>query len=210
MKAKQTPVASAVEVEIRSLKDAGYAGAKFRDGAKNVAGYILSVYPTFHESQPDEAVDQLVEGFKLQFHEASKEYRGDRYFKISDGVAIAVADETAGSVKVNVYVAMSHTQQAFGKLKDTDPGLHSVIKPVRDAFNKYKSDTLKAIVSQCKKLSKPEGNNRGATKAFLQAITDELEKFDARVRNAKDRGDPTADPVKYRMARDAFMKAYNV
>lgn len=211
MKAKQTVVGNVPEMEIKSLKDAGYQTAKSHDGEESAAMYVFSLYPSFHETQPDEAVDQLVEGFKLRFYERHKEHSGDKYYKMDKDVPIPVAEGTPGSVKVNVYVGMAYTQQAYGKLKETDKGLHTVLKPLRDAFNKYKGAKLKAIISKCREFSRPEGKSkRGATKAFLAALGEMFAAYDKRVRNSKERGDITADPVKFRMAKDAFMKAYNV
>lgn len=210
---KQTNLATntpEVEPEIRSLKDAGYQSAKSREGSVSSAEYVFKMYPSFHETQPDEAVDQLVEGFKLRFYEFSKEYRGDKFYKMDGETPIPVPEGTAGATMVNVNVAMAYTQQAYGKLKDTNPGLHKALKGIRDGFNKYKSENLKTIIRQCRILAKPEGAARGATKGFLEALNAMFESYDKRVKSAKDRGDATADPVKFRVARDAFLKAYNV
>lgn len=210
---KQTNLATntpEVEPEIRSLKDAGYQSAKSRDGSESSAEYVFKMYPSFHETQPDEAVDQLVEGMKIRFHEAHKTHRGDKFYKMDGETPIPVPEGTAGATMVNVNVAMAYTQQAFTRLKDTDKGLHSAMKPIRDAFNKYKSDVLKTIIKGCRDLAKPEGKTRGATKDFLVALIEMFDSYDKRARSAKDRGDATADPIKFRVARDAFLKAYNV
>jgi ribosome-associated translation inhibitor RaiA len=50
---------------------------------------------------------------------------------------------------------------------------------------------------------------RAANKDFTEAMNKAFDDFDKRVRTAKDRGDVGADPVKFRVARDAFWRTYN-
>ena len=45
--------------------------------------------------------------------------------------------------------------------------------------------------------------------SFVDAVVDQFKAWDKSVQVKEHRGDKTADPVKYRMARDAFLKAYN-
>lgn len=190
---------------VKSLKDAGYAIASNRDSAMSIASYVNEQCPDFLDNAPDEIVEQLVSGFMVRFHEN----RGDKHYIRADGNLVPCDASTAGATVINVHVAFGYTQQQFGKLKGEDPSFHGVIGAVRDAFNKYKKDCLDSLKNAIRRIvNNGATRQRGANDNYIDALHKMLVTFDTRSLNAKKRGDDTADQVKFRIARDAFWKAY--
>jgi hypothetical protein len=195
------------QVEIRTLKDAGYRVAKTRDGKTEAARFVLDKCPDFLDNPADSVVQDLEAGFMLRHHEN----KGDKYYLrgTDTGVMVECTPADRGATIINVHVAMSYTGQQFGRLKTDDPALHGVIGPVREAWSKYKSECMADLKGAIRKiLNGGKSRERGANKDFANALEDMFDAYDTRAVNSKARGDTTADPVKFRLARDAFMKAY--
>lgn len=203
MSAKQKPD----QAEILSVKDAGYRVAKNRDGKAAAARFILEQCPDFLDNPAESVSKDLDEGFMLRFHEN----RGDKFYTRGKdtGVMVECKPDTAGATVMNVHVAMAYTGQQFGRLKADDPALHGIIGPVREAWSKYRSECLGDLKGAIRKiLNNGATRERGANKDFRKALDDMFEQYDTRAKNAQARGDATADPVKFRLARDAFIKIY--
>ncbi len=201
MKAKQTAVQAAISP--RSLKDAGYQTAQLGEGRKAVAQFVLEQCPGFLDDVPAEVKSELVAGFQLRAHElwGSKTYR--------NGDTGALIEDPAGGISIDVNVAMAYSGQAFGKMKDENPALHGLLKQWRERFSKYSSNCMADLKTACKRiLNESNPRDRSANKAFTEAITTAFDGLDKRSKVAQGRGDTSADPVKFRMAVDAFWKVY--
>ena len=194
-----------------SLQDAGYQFAKTGETSRELAKFVLSVCPGFLDDVPAEIKTELYAGFQLMKHELE----GDKFYRIGDtGTYVPLTAEQAAkagdTLRMNINVAMSYSTQEFGKLKESDPGRHAIIGPLRKAFSTYASNNMSALRTTIRALTS-DGNprKRSANKGFREAMTAVFEAYDKRARTAKDRGDTDADPVRYRVARDAFWKAYD-
>lgn len=195
------------ETEVRSFKDAGYRSAKSGDENKIIARFVLDHCPTFPKDLSKDIKTELFAGFQLRAHENW----GSKFYKLADGVFIPLEGEPSkddkGILDFNVNFAMSFSQQEFGKLRSNDPAKHAIIKEWRDRFSNYASNcmaTLALSVKQLTAIKKTRAENAG----FVEAMTAVFDSYEKRVKTAETRGDSEADPLKYRMARDAFWKAY--
>ena len=206
MKAKPTPLSLSQSIAPRSLKDAGYQTAQLGEGRKAIAQFVLDKAPTFLDDCPAEVKAELFAGFQLRAHELW----GAQAFRLGEGGTLIPVAASEGNLSIDVNVAMAYTGQAFGKLKEENPALHSVIKQWREKFSKYASNCMADLRSACKRLmNESSPRERSANKAFTEAVTDAFASLDKRVKVAQGRGDASADPVKYRMAVDAFWKVFN-
>ena len=196
--------------EPTSLEDAAYKFSVSKETMLTLAQYILTQCPDILDDIPKEIRAKLYAGFQIRKHELT----GDKFYRIGDGGVYIPLDKPGkddkGIVSFSINTAMSYTQQEFGKLKSTEPGKHAILGELRKAFSTYASNninTLKSLIRDISKGGKPR--ERSANKDFRDAMTAVFEAYDKRVRTAKDRGDTDADPVRYRVARDAFWKAYD-
>ena len=205
MKAQKTPVASATPsvtqvtfVTIDNLKNAGYQSAIADEHLSLVAKYVLEVCPSILDEVPAEVKSQLSEGWALRWQELNPAKRYNSEW---------IPDPKGGNELTLAY-AMSFSQQQFGQLRQSDPVKHGVINNIRTPFNKYASNKMKALLKAIRNLN-PETRERGATDDFATYINKVMDTIKTRCKNAKARGDSTADEVKTRMAIDAFKKAIN-
>lgn len=198
MKAKQSMVSA---IAPRSMKDAGYQTAQLGEGRAAIAAYVLEQCPDFLDNCPKEVKEELFAGFQLRANElwGAKTYR--------TGDTGALLEDPNGNISIDVNVAMAYSGQAFGKMKDENPALHGLLKGMREKFSKYASACMadiKGAVSRLVNANKPR--ERTANKAFDEAVKASFDALEKRVKVAEGRGDTTADPLKFRLAKEAFWK----
>jgi hypothetical protein len=181
----------------KSLKDAAYQAARSIEGIEASARYVLKQCPTFSTEQSEEVMEQLNEGWLLRHSELNPP---KTFFLTSDGKnwvlpSDGVVPEKAAKKEVGVHFAMSFTPQAFGTLKTADYALYQILLPIRTAWSKYKSNRKGDLLRQIKKIERDESGEviRHPTKAFEDYLADTLSTMITRCKNAKSRGDDTAN-----------------
>jgi hypothetical protein len=191
-----------------SLQDAAYRFALTGETTRSLAQYVMTTCPTFLDDVPKDVKAQLFAGFQTRKHEITPVV----HYKLADGgrVFVEVPAGTEGATVISINVAMSYTGQEFGAMRERDPAMHAVIKPMRDKFSTYASSNMKTLTGAIRALvNEGRTRERAANKAFREAVNQALDALDKRVRTAKDRGDTEADPVRFRLARDAFWRTYD-
>jgi hypothetical protein len=222
--AKKTQIAMAINAAdvtpITSLTDLGYRQGMTRDALRNQAQYAIDHIVGFPEEIDDTSKGLLEKGYMMRFNDNHP----PKVYGIVDGnyLDFATLDKEAQSkikekVEIGVDVVFSYTQQEYGKLKSTDPAKYAAFKPWRVEFTDYKSGCLSDLKAMARKLlKKADGSTRTANLNFIEYIerkegTDTkgiLEDMLTRCRNAKKRGDATADPEKLGRAIVAFKSIY--
>ena len=181
---------------IASFKDAGYQAAKHGEGMAQVARFVIGECPSFLDGVPDEVKAQLREGQALRWQELNPAVRYTADWIPSEN----------GGTEVSLAYCMSYSQQAFGQLKNEHPVQHSIIKGVRDKFNKYSSNVMGDLTRAVRRLmSEGQEKTKSATKNYTEFLSDMFDSCKSRCKTAKARGDASApDEVKLRQAIDAF------
>lgn len=221
---KKTPIAMAINsvdvTPITSLTDLGYRQGATHDALKNQARYAIDNIVGFPEEIDDTSKGLLEKGYMLRYN--------DNYpvktYGIVDGnyLDFATLEKDAQAkikekVEIGVDVVFSYTQQEYGKLKSTDPAKYAAFRPWREAFIDYRSGCLNDLKAAARKLlKKKDGAERAPNLDFMAWIerkdgTDTvgiLSDMLTRCRNAKKRGDATADPEKLGKAIVAFKSIY--
>jgi hypothetical protein len=178
----------------KSFKDAAYTAARSIEGVANAAKFVRTLCPDFVTTQPPEVMEELTAGWMLRYSEL---HPVETYFYTDDrrNLVKGEAPKGAASIEVGIFYAMSFTPQAYGQLKNTDPCLHSVLAVHRTDFSKYRSNRKADLVSQIRKQEKAESGEvaRAPTKSFDMVVVDTLDNLVTRCRNAKARGDDTAN-----------------
>ena len=230
MKAKQTEVAKAAsvtdEVKITSLKDAGYRIARTGETMKIVAQYVLDKCPKLADepkiNSHQELRDDLAEGYKLRAHELW----GCDYYIISKdtGAWLHIAnDKDAGwqekiaehkgrEIKqINIHYVTALSSNEYGAMGKNDTAQRVHVENMRNKWRKYEQDRSDSLIKIVKELLKPEDDSApGRTIVpFNDAVKKLFASLDKSAKVKLGRGDKTADPVRFRMAVDAFWKVYN-
>jgi len=206
--------AQAVEVkdQITSLKDGAYKQAVANDRMRSVARYVMEQSKGFPETVADEVKEQLYDGYRLRFNEVNKPSTyavvNDHYLLI-DGSNPALENEKE-KVVIGVDYCFAYSQQQYGKLKNENPYLHAIVKEWRDKVNTYCSNRLGDLKRQARTiLNENVKKERGATADFAKRLDEVFKDLAVKCKNAKARGDETADEGKYATARQAFMTAWS-
>lgn len=205
---------------ITSLTDLGYRQGATRDALQNQARYAIDNIVGFPEEIDDASKAKLEKGYMMRYNDnwPAKTYG------IVDGnyLDFATLEKDAQAkikekVEIGVDVVFSYTQQEYGKLKSTDPAKYAAFKPWREAFIDYKSGCLSDLKAAARKLLKKKDGGERAPNLDFAAWIERKEGTDTvgvlsdmitRCRNAKKRGDATADPDKLGKAIVAFKSIY--
>ncbi len=197
---------------IKSLKQCGYDSARNLDNAESMARYAIDNIAGFPAECSETAKAELDSGFLLRFHENNPPVE----YGIVDGNYIPLAnlkEKPAETVTIGIDYAMSFSTHAFGRMAEThNPQLKAIVKDWRDRGSTYCSACYKGLVNTAKRLLGNGKRKRGQTADFNAWIIEEkgmIDTAETRCRNAAKRGDPTADLVRFRLARDAFLKVWS-
>jgi hypothetical protein len=156
----------------------------------------------------------LYEGYRLRYNEVNPPKRyavvNDHYLLI-DGSNPELEKEKE-IVNIGVDYCMALSQQEYGKLKSSDPYRHEVIKPIRDAISDYCGNRLRDLKGQARAiLNEGKTRERGHTIDFAERIVNTFKGDKGLVtlcKNAKARGDNSADELKLKRSIDAFMAVW--
>ena len=192
-----------------SLRDMGYQQAKTGDNLTTQAQFAIDTITGFPADIPAEAKSELYAGYQLRYNEnhPAETYAviNGHYVKATDE---QVKNKKVEKVEIGVAYAFSYSSQEFGKLANTNPALHAIVKKWRSDVSDYCSNRLGDLKSKATKLLNKGKTSTRTTLDFVQSVTKTFEQLDSSAKVKQSRGDTTADPVKFRTAVTAFWKAY--
>jgi hypothetical protein len=197
-------------MSISSLKDLGYQQAKTGDSLETQAQFALDNITGFPEDVPSEAKDALYDGYRMRYSERKP---ATMYAVINDHYVLATEEHLKNKkvekVEMGVAYAFSYSSQEFGKLKNTNPALHGIIKTIRDDVADYCSNRLGDLKRASKKLiAKKDGTSR-ITLDFAQSMLKAFEAQEKSVKVKQAKGDTTANSAQFALAVKSFWMTYN-
>jgi hypothetical protein len=194
-----------------SLKDMGYAQAKTGDSLADQAQYAIASIAGFPADIPAESRAELYSGYQLRFNENRPAVT---YAVINGHYTIATPEQIANTkvekIEIGVAYAFSYSIQEFGKLANTNPALHSIIKVWRSDAADYCSNRLGDLKRAATKLLNKGKTQQRQTLDFAESMTKLFEAQAKSVKVKAGRGDASANEAKYKAAVAAFWKAYKV
>jgi ATP-dependent helicase/DNAse subunit B len=195
-----------------SLKDMAFKQATAHDNTMTMASFAIANIANFPNEVSDEARAELYSGYRARYTEINK---AKKYAVINDHLILAAPEhETNKSVEkieIGVDYAYSFSSQEFGKLANTRPELHAIIKPIRENTAIYCSNRLGDLKKAANKiLNAGKGRARTANKDFAQFVTEWFNDTAlTRMKGAKSRGDNSANVERFTAAKVAFMVEWN-
>jgi hypothetical protein len=193
-----------------SLKDMGYQQAKTGDSLTEQAKFAIASIVGFPADVPAEAKAELYAGYQLRYNENNPAVS---YAVIDSNYVLATAEHEKNKkvekVSIGAEFAFSFSSQEFGKLANTNPALHGIVKKWRDSVGDYCSNRIGDLKRAAAKLLNKEKPNTRQTLDFVVSMT---KLFDAQTKSVKvkeAKGDTTAHAAKFKSAVDAFWIAYN-
>ena len=201
-------VESATQGSFTSLKDSAFQQAGAYQTLESVARYALAQIKDFPKEVPTEAKDALYEGYRMKF-EALKP--ATMYAVINGHYVLAsqehIKADNVEKVNIGVSYAYSYSAQEFGKLANTNPALHALVKEIREKASTYCSNRLGDLKRAATKiLNEGKERQRGVNKDFSEFVEAWFkDTAPDRLVSAKNRGDNTADSKRFNEAKVAFM-----
>ena len=192
-----------------SLKDLGYQQAKAGDAIDSQAQYALDNIAGFPNEVSPEARAELYEGYRMRCNDNKPPVT----YAVIDGNYVIATDEQVKNKKVEkieigVAYAFSYSSQEFGKLANTNPALHGLVKKWRSDVSDYCSNRLGDLKIKARKILNKGKTSTRTTLDFVQSVTKTFDALESSAKVKQSRGDSTADPAKFKTAVTAFWKAY--
>jgi hypothetical protein len=197
---------------ITSLKDLGYQQAGTGDSLDQQAEYALANIAGFPEEISSEAREMLYEGYRQRKSERSP---AKVYAVVNDHYILATEEQIKNKkvekIEIGVAYAFAYSSQEFGKLKNTNPALHGIIKIIRDDVGDYCSNRLGDLKRACKRiLAKRNGTTTTRTTLdFEKSMSNAFDALEKSVKVKQAKGDTTANSAKFALAVKAFWTTYN-
>ena len=201
-------VESATQSSFTSLKDSAFQQAGAHQTLESVARFALTQIKDFPKEVPTEAKDQLYEGYRMKFNALQPAV----IYAVINGHYVQAtqehkANDKVEKVEIGVPYAYSYSAQEFGKLANTNPALHALIKEIREKCATYCSNRLGDLKRAANKiLNAGKDRNRGVNKDFSEFVEAWFkDTAPDRLKSAKNRGDSSADDKRFNEAKVAFM-----
>ena len=201
-------VESTTQGSFTSLKDSAFQQAGAYQTLESVARYALVQIKDFPKEVPTEAKDALYEGYRMKFEVLQPALM---YAVINGHYVLATQDHIDNSkvekVNIGVAYAYSYSAQEFGKLANTNPALHALVKVIREKCSTYCSNRLGDLKRAANKiLNEGKERQRGVNKDFAEFVEAWFkDTAPDRLKSAKNRGDSSADDKRFNEAKVAFM-----
>jgi len=202
---------SAKQVSFTSLKDSAFQQAGAHQTLESVARYALEKIKDFPKEVPTEAKDSLYEGYRMKFDALQPAVM---YAVINGHYVLASEEHKAAKnvekVEIGVPYAYSYSAQEFGKLANTNPALHALVKGIREKTSTYCSNRLGDLKRAATRiLNDGKERQRGVNKDFAEFVEAWFkDTAPDRLKSAKHRGDTSADDKRFNEAKVAFMVAW--
>ena len=212
MATKAKTAAAFTQGSFTSLKDSAFQQAGAAQTLESVARYAIERIEGFPASIPAEAKDELYEGYRMKFDALNP---SKVYAVINDHYVLATQEhmdtKNIEKIEIGVAYAFSYSSQEFGKLANTRPALHALIKEVREKCSTYCSNRLGDLKRAANKiLNEGKERTRSANKDFAEWVEIFFkDTAPTRLKSAAARGDSTADQKRWNEARVAFMVKWN-
>ena len=208
-----SPVADAMLANsFASLKDGAFQQAGADSTLESFARFAIEKIKDFPKEVPSEAKDELYEGYRMRFDHLFPK----KTYAVVDGHYVRATPEhmdalNVEKIEIGVAYAYSYTSQEFGKLAQTRPALHGLVKMIREKCATYCSNRLADLKRRANMiLNEGKERQRTANKDFAQFVEEWFkETAPTRLKGAKARGDTTAMDKKFNDAKVAFMVKWN-
>lgn len=191
-----------------SLKDSAFQQAGAHQTLESVARYVMTQVKDFPKEVSTEAKDALYEGYRMKFNALQPAMM----YAVINGHYVQATQEHKDNAKVEkieigVPYAYSYSAQEFGKLANTNPALHAIVKGIREKCSTYCSNRLGDLKRAANRIiNEGKERKRTANKDFAEFVDEWFkETAPTRLKSAKGRSDASADEKRWNEAKVAFM-----
>lgn len=175
-------------MQFKSIRDFGYRLANHDDVGLDFARWAVANIPDLMDLG-DENKRLLQSGFLMR----KQEITAPAYYLRVDTDKYQPTDQTSGEnvVVVDIDYVFSFSQQQYGSFRTKQPGLYTIMQPVRIDGLKYVSGKIRALMRKVSELN-PKQRERGETASFHDWLIKFAESIPAKAKVCRNRGDATA------------------
>ena len=188
-----------------SFKNLMYRFATLKDEELSIAKIVYERCNTFHEEQPEEILEEMKAGSVMKWQELN-----DPISYTKEWTPCKVNSKEVAFIATAEW-ALSYSTQKTNGLKESDPKMHAVLRLVQIPLNKYINANKQALVKKVEEYHNKLNNIqrvRAVTADFTKTVKDVIDGLKTRCKNAKNRGDTSADDKRLHEAINAFNKVW--
>ena len=214
--AKKAELSQAGEtLQFKSLSDFAFAHAGLTGKIQGMARYAIDNIAGFPAECPDESKAELKAGYQKKWGVDHPPVMfinvGGNYLAQSDIDMTKLTGEHERRT-ISADYLMNITTHEYGVMGKDDPAWRTIVEKYREAMKDYATNRFNDLVRAAKAViaeTTPNATRTRTLVAFTESVKKAFDQLDASSKVKKKNGDATADPLKFRVARDAFWAAYN-
>lgn len=202
-------------LQFKSLSDFAYAHAGLTGKVQEMAKYAIANIAGFPAECPDESKAELKTGYMKKWGSMYPPVTfinvGGNYLAQSDiDISKLTGDHERRTISADYM--MNITTHEYGTMTKDDPAWRKIVEVYREKMKDYATNRFNDLVKAAKAViveSNPSAKRTRNIVLFTNSIKAAFEGFEKSVKVKQTGGDATANPLQFRMAVDAFWKAYN-
>jgi hypothetical protein len=214
--AKKAELSQAGEtLQFKNLSDFAFAHAGVTGKVQDMAKYAIGKIAGFPAECPDESKAELKTGYMKKWGALHPPVMfinvGGNYLAQTDIDMTKLTGEHERRT-ISADYLMNITTHEYGTMGKDDPAWRTIVEKYREAMKDYATNRFNDLVRAAKAViaeTTPSAARTRTLVAFTESVKKAFDQLDASSKVKKKNGDATADPLKFRVARDAFWAAYN-
>lgn len=215
MAKKPITIEAGETLQFKSLSDFAFAHAGLTGKIQGMARYAIDNIAGFPAECPDESKAELKAGYMKKWGVDHPPIMfinvGGNYLAQSDIDTTKLTGEHERRT-ISAEYLMNITTHEYGVMGRDDPAWRAIVEKYREAMKDYAGNRYNDLLRAAKSLlaeSNPSAKRTRTIVAFTESVKKAFDQLDGSAKVKKKDGDATADPLKFRMAVDAFWNVYN-
>ena len=214
--AKKAELSPAGEtLQFKSLSDFAFAHAGLTGKVQAMARYAIDNIAGFPAECPDESKAELKAGYMKKW---GVDHPPIMFINVGGNYLAETSIDTTKLTgeherrTISAEYLMNITTHEYGQMTKDDPAWRKIVEKYREAMKDYATNRFNDLLKAAKSLiaeSSPSAKRTRTIVAFTESVKKAFDQLDGSAKVKKKDGDATADPLKFRMAVDAFWNVYN-
>jgi hypothetical protein len=199
----------------KNLSDFAFAHAGLTGKVQEMAKYAIANIAGFPAECPDESKAELKAGYQKKWgslHPAVTFINVGGNYLPEESIDVTKMTGQVERRTISADYLMNLTTHEYGVMGKDDPTWRVHVEKAREAMKDYATNRFNDLVKAAKAVIAETTSGAKRTRnivLFTASVQKAFDGFEKSVKVKQTGGDATADPLKFRMARDAFWKAYN-
>ena len=202
-------------LQFKSLSDFAFAHAGLTGKVQDMAKYAIANIAGFPAECPDESKAELKTGYQKKWgslHPAVSFINVGGSYLPEASIDVSKMTGPVEKRTISADYLMNLTTHEYGMMGKDDPAWREHVEKAREAMKTYATNRFNDLVRAAKAViadSNPSAKRTRTIVLFTASVKKAFDGLEGSVKVKQIGGDATANPLKFRMAVDAFWNAYN-